>query len=163
MTEASATRLFVTLSSDLVPLLGEYERTATTAINAYIGPKVVGYLEALERRLREDGLRPALLVMQASGGLTSVGDAARRPIFTLDSGPTGGILGCHYLGELYGEENVVCTDVGGTSFDVGVIVGGELPSDPEPVVASRGRRRAGRVDPLKIRRWGFVLASPRER
>ncbi|HUB75861.1 MAG TPA: hydantoinase/oxoprolinase family protein, partial [Solirubrobacteraceae bacterium] len=58
-----------------------------------------------------------------------------RPIVTLDSGPTGGILGCHYLGRLYGEEHVVCTDVGGTSFDVGVIVGGELPSDPEPVVS----------------------------
>ncbi|HUB76076.1 MAG TPA: hydantoinase/oxoprolinase family protein, partial [Solirubrobacteraceae bacterium] len=83
--------LFVTLSSDLVPVLGEYERAATTAMNAYIGPKVVGYLHELERRLREEGLRPALLVMQASGGLTSVGEAARRPIFTLDSGPTGGI------------------------------------------------------------------------
>jgi N-methylhydantoinase A len=127
--------VFVTLSSDLVPVLGEYERTATTAINAYIGPKVVGYLEQLEQRLREEGLAPALLVMQASGGLTSVGEAARRPIFTLDSGPTGGVLGCHYLGRLYGEENVVCTDVGGTSFDVGVIVGGQLPSDPEPVVS----------------------------
>jgi N-methylhydantoinase A len=130
-----APELFVTLSSDLVPVLGEYERAATTAMNAYIGPKVVGYLEALEQRLRDDGLRPALLVMQASGGLSSVGEAARRPIFTLDSGPTGGILGCHYLGKLYGEEHVVCTDVGGTSFDVGVIVGGELPSDPEPVIS----------------------------
>jgi len=127
--------LFVTLSSDLVPVLGEYERTATTAINAYIGPKVVGYLSELERRLREQGLRPARLVMQASGGLTSVADAARRPIFTLDSGPTGGILGCHYLGSIYGEQHIVCTDVGGTSFDVGVIVAGEIPSDPEPVVS----------------------------
>jgi N-methylhydantoinase A len=127
--------LFVTLSHELAPVLGEYERTATTALNAYIGPKVVGYLAQLESRLRDEGLRHSLLVMHASGGLTSVDDAAQRPILTLDSGPTGGILGCHYLGRLYGERHVVCTDVGGTSFDVGVIVGGELPSDPEPVVS----------------------------
>ena len=116
-------------------MLGEYERTATTAVNAYVAPKVVGYLDDLEQRLREEGLRDPLLVMQASGGLTSVEDAARRPILTLDSGPTGGILGCQYLGRLYGEENVICTDVGGTSFDVGLILRGEVPTDPEPVVS----------------------------
>ena len=125
----------VTLSSQIAPVLGEYERTATTAVNAYVAPKVVGYLDDLERRLREEGLRDPLLVMQASGGLTSVEDAARRPILTLDSGPTGGILGCQYLGGLYGEENVICTDVGGTSFDVGLILRGEVPTDPEPVVS----------------------------
>ena len=127
--------VFVTISSEIAPLLGEYERTATTAINAYVGPKVVGYLENLEQRLRDEGLGHPLLVMQASGGLTSVEDAAARPILTLDSGPTGGILGCQYLGELYGEQNVVCTDVGGTSFDVGLILRGEVPSEPEPVVS----------------------------
>ena len=120
----------VTLSSQIAPVLGEYERTATTAVNAYVGPTVVGYLDDLEQRLREEGLRDPLLVMQASGGLTSVEDAARRPILTLDSGPTGGILGCQYLGRLYGEENVICTDVGGTSFDVGLILRGEVPTDP---------------------------------
>jgi len=127
--------VFVTVSSEIAPLLGEYERTATTAINAYVGPKVVGYLEGLEQRLRDEGLGHPLLVMQASGGLTSVADAAARPILTLDSGPTGGILGCQYLGDLYDEENVICTDVGGTSFDVGLILRGEVPSDPEPVVS----------------------------
>jgi N-methylhydantoinase A len=127
--------VFVTISSEIAPLLGEYERTATTAINAYVGPKVVGYLESLEQRLRDEGLGHPLLVMQASGGLTSVQDAAQRPILTLDSGPTGGILGCQYLGQLYGESNVVCTDVGGTSFDVGLILRGEVPSEPEPVVS----------------------------
>jgi N-methylhydantoinase A len=127
--------VFVTLSHELSPVLGEYERTATTAINAYVGPKVVGYLEDLERRLREDGLVDPLLVMQASGGLTSVQDAAQKPILTLDSGPTGGILGCQYLGALYDEPNVICTDVGGTSFDVGLILRGEVPTDPDPVVS----------------------------
>jgi len=127
--------VFVSVSSQVAPVLGEYERTATTAVNAYVGPKVVGYLERLDARLREDGLRNPLLVMQASGGLTSVADAARVPIVTLDSGPVGGILGCQYLGSLNGEHNVICTDVGGTSFDVGLIRAGEIPLDPDPVVA----------------------------
>jgi N-methylhydantoinase A len=127
--------VFCAFSHEVAPVLGEYERTATTAITAYVGPKVVAYLERLEQLLRDEGLTRPLLVMQASGGLTTVGDAARRPIVTLDSGPTGGILGCLHLGGLYGEEDVICTDVGGTSFDVGLILGGTAPLDAEPVVA----------------------------
>ena len=129
------TNVFVTFSSDIAPVLGEYERTATTALNAYVGPKVTGYLEVLASRLKKEGLKAPLLVMQASGGLTSVVDASQRPIFTLDSGPTGGILGCQYLAAAYREPNVVCTDVGGTSFDVGVIADSEVPLEAEPVVA----------------------------
>ncbi|MGH2926905.1 MAG: hydantoinase/oxoprolinase family protein, partial [Solirubrobacteraceae bacterium] len=126
--------LFTTFSHEVAPVLGEYQRTATTAINAYVGPRAAGYLERLQARLREEGLTRPLLVMQASGGLTSVADAARRPIVTLDSGPTGGVLGCRHLGAQYGERNVVCTDVGGTSFDVGLILDGEAPLQTEPVV-----------------------------
>ena len=82
-----APQLFTAYSHEVAPVLGEYERTATTAITAYVGPKVVGYLERLESQLRDEGLAQPLLVMQASGGLTSVLDAAQRPIVTLDSGP----------------------------------------------------------------------------
>jgi len=135
-----APHLFTAYSHEVAPVLGEYERTATTAITAYVGPKVVGYLERLESQLREEGLAQPLLVMQASGGLTSVLDAAQRPIVTLDSGPTGGILGCQHLGRLYGESNVICTDVGGTSFDVGLILRGEVPLEIEPVVAQYSLR-----------------------
>jgi N-methylhydantoinase A len=126
--------VFCTFSAELAPLLGEYERTVTTVLNAYVGPKVSGYLRGLEKRLSDDGLRRPLLVMQASDGLTSVDDAEQRPIITLDSGPTGGILGCHYLSTLYDEPNMICADVGGTSFDVGVIANGVVPLEPEPVV-----------------------------
>jgi N-methylhydantoinase A len=132
--------LFTAFSSEIAPVVGEYERTVTTAVTAYVGPKVVGYLEHLQQRLRSEGLRPSLLVMQASGGLTSVADAAVRPIITLDSGPTGGILGSRHMGQLYGEDNIICTDVGGTSFDVGLILDGEVPLDPEPVVAQYSLR-----------------------
>jgi N-methylhydantoinase A/oxoprolinase/acetone carboxylase beta subunit/N-methylhydantoinase B/oxoprolinase/acetone carboxylase alpha subunit len=129
-----APTVFASFSHEVAPRMGEYERAATTAINAYVGPKVIAYLETLEAQLRSEGLAHAMLVMQASGGLTSVADAARRPIVTLDSGPTGGILGCQHLGQLYGEDNLVCTDVGGTSFDVGLVLNGRPPLDSEPVV-----------------------------
>jgi N-methylhydantoinase A len=132
--------VFSVCSHEVAPVLGEYERGATTAISAYVGPKVVAYLQDLEARLHADGLARPLLVMQASGGLTSVLDAAQRPLVTLDSGPTGGILGCHHLGRLYGEANLICTDVGGTSFDVGLIVDGEIPFDSEPVVGQYSLR-----------------------
>jgi N-methylhydantoinase A len=135
-----APEIFSAYSFEVAPVIGEYERTATTAVTAYVGPKVVAYLERLERQLRDEGLIHPLLVMQASGGLTSVTDAAARPIVTLDSGPTGGILGSRELGALYAERNVICTDVGGTSFDVGLILDGEVPLDPEPVVAQYSLR-----------------------
>lgn len=130
-----APKLFVALSSEVSPSLGEYERTVTTCLTAYVGPIVASYLHGLESRLQEEGMVRPLLVMQANGGLTSVEDASHRPIVTLDSGPTGGILGSQYLGQLYGEDNVICTDVGGTSFEVGLILNGTVPLDEDPVVS----------------------------
>jgi N-methylhydantoinase A len=132
--------LFVALSSDIAPVIGEYERTATTAMTAYVGPRVASYLRRLEERLQQEGLAHPLLIMQASGGLTSVEDAAGHPLATLDSGPTGGILGSQYLGRLMNEENLICTDVGGTSFDVGLVLQGRIPLDPEPVIAQYSLR-----------------------
>lgn len=131
---------FVSCSYEVAPRMGEYERAATTAVNAYVGPKVAGYIEALETALRSQGLSHPLLVMQGNGGLTSADDAAHRPIVTVDSGPAGGILGCRRLAERYGEPNVICTDVGGTTFDVGLILAGEVLLDPEPVLAQHSLR-----------------------
>lgn len=130
-----APEAFACFSSDLAPVTGEYERTATTALNAYVGPKVSSYLAELERELHAEGLAQPLLIMQANGGLTSVEDAATRPILTLDSGPTGGVLGCRYIAKLNDAPRVVCTDVGGTSFDVAVIADDEVPLESEPVVS----------------------------
>ncbi|MEV5842324.1 hydantoinase/oxoprolinase family protein [Streptomyces sp. NPDC051985] len=131
---AHAPRVMLSLSHEVAPVIGEYERAATTVVDAYVGPKVVGYLRELEDRLRADGLKHPLLVMQAGGGLTSVTEACARPVVTLDSGPAGGALGCLHLGRLYGEQNLICSDVGGTTFDVCVIRDGELPLTEEPVV-----------------------------
>ena len=115
----------VTISSDLVPLLGEYERANTTAVNAYLRPVVDGYLSDLDLRLRQDGLRPHVLIMQSIGGVARSEEIRTTPATTLYSGPVGGILAARQLGTLAGDRNIITTDMGGTSFDAGLVVEGE--------------------------------------
>jgi N-methylhydantoinase A len=116
--------LFISLSSEVAPVIGEYERTATAALNSYVAPRVVAYLELLEGELRERGFAGTFRVLNSVGGVMSARDAARRPVLLLNSGPTGGVIGSSYLAEELGHPNVVTTDMGGTSFDVGMIVNG---------------------------------------
>jgi len=116
---------FVTASHEVAPLLGEYERSATTALNAILGPPVHGHLMAVERGLREDGLTVPLLVMQSSGGLLPVADAARTPVALLGSGPAGGVLASKLLVDAMAVRNALCVDMGGTTFDVSLITDGE--------------------------------------
>ncbi len=125
--------LFVTISSDLAPVLGEYERAATTVINAHIGPKIQRYMLALEAKLRDEGLTGQFLAMQALGGAIPAAEAARRAVNILSSGPVGGAIGSAFLGRLLGYPNVITTDVGGTSFDVGLVVEGEARYADRPV------------------------------
>jgi len=121
MAKAMAPQLFVTCSADLVPKWGEYERTTATAINAYIGPLTAGYLGTLDRRLNSLGYRQPLQITQCGGGTISVDKAMEAPLLTLDSGPVSGVTGSLYLGRLMGYPNIITTDMGGTSFDVGLI------------------------------------------
>ncbi|MGD9601401.1 MAG: hydantoinase/oxoprolinase family protein [Gammaproteobacteria bacterium] len=116
-----APQLYVTCSHELAPKWGEYERTTAVALNAYIGPLTVGYLSRLDRQLKELDYRPPLQITQCAGGTISVKKASDAPLLTLDSGPVSGVTGSLYLGELMGERNIITTDMGGTSFDVGVI------------------------------------------
>lgn len=116
-----APSLYVTCSHELAPKWGEYERTTAVALNAYIGPLTVGYLTDLDRRLKELGYQPPLQITQCAGGTISVRKASDAPLLTLDSGPVSGVTGSLYLGEVMGEKNIITTDMGGTSFDVGVI------------------------------------------
>jgi N-methylhydantoinase A len=117
--------MFVTCSSDLVPKWGEYERTTAVALNAYIGPLTSGYLNRLHGKLRELGYEQPLQITQCGGGTISVERAMESPLLTLDSGPVSGVTGSKYLGDLLGFRNVITTDMGGTSFDVGIIHDGE--------------------------------------
>lgn len=123
--------LYVTCSSELAPKWGEYERTTAVALNGYIGPTTVGYITRLDRQLKEIGYKPPLQITQCAGGTISVNKAREAPLLTLDSGPVSGVTGSLYLGGLMGYPNVITTDLGGTSFDVGVIHEGR------PVVSYR--------------------------
>ena len=117
--------VFVTLSSDLVPKWGEYERTTAVVLNAYIGPVTSGYLRTLDLQLNEYGYQHPLQITQCGGGTISVNRAMDAPLLTLDSGPVSGVIGSQFLSELTGYDNVITTDMGGTSFDVGIISGGQ--------------------------------------
>jgi N-methylhydantoinase A len=123
--ESLAPEIFVTCSHELVPKWGEYERTTAVSLNAYIGPITTGYLSNIERRLAELGYGAPLQITQCAGGTIPVETAMHAPLLTLDSGPVSGVTGTQYSAALMGYENVITTDMGGTSFDIGVIHGGE--------------------------------------
>jgi N-methylhydantoinase A len=125
MVEAAAPGMFVTCSVDLAPKWGEYERTTATVLNAYIGPLTSGYLRNLDEELKALGYVNPLQITQCGGGTISVEKAMAAPLLTLDSGPVSGVTGSLYLGRIMGHENIITTDMGGTSFDVGLIHGGE--------------------------------------
>jgi N-methylhydantoinase A len=117
--------VFVSCSADLMPKWGEYERTTAVAINSYIGPLTSGYLRNLDRELKARGYQHPLQITQCGGGTISVEKAVSAPLLTLDSGPAAGVTGSQYLGEVMGCRNIITTDMGGTSFDVGVIFDGK--------------------------------------
>ena len=125
---------YVTRSSELIPKWGEYERTAATAINAYIGPTTAEYIRRIDDRLGEAGYEGTLLVMQSGGGVMSAADAVDEPLRTIDSGPVGGLIGCRYLADLIGHDNVIAGDMGGTSFDIGLLIDGEPLTEPTNVI-----------------------------
>ena len=114
----------VSLSSEVAPEFREYLRASTTVINAVIRPVVQRYLEQIERRLAEAGVRAKLFVMQSSGGVFGSDAAARRPVFMVESGPAAGVIASARLGETVGEADILSFDIGGTTAKVGLIQGG---------------------------------------
>jgi N-methylhydantoinase A len=116
--------VFVTISSDLLPRLGELARTQTAVINAFLGPKVKSAMRSLVDSLNSQGLSHEPLLMRSNGGLSTAGTAADEAVGILLSGPVGGVVGARMVGEQIGSKNVISTDMGGTSFDVGLIIDG---------------------------------------
>ena len=116
---------FVSLSHEISPAVGEYARMSTTAANAALGPLAGRYLARLEATLRDAGMQVPILMMTCAGGVlpTSVLDA--RPAYALFSGPAAGVMGSQAMGAQIGARHVLTTDIGGTSFDVGVIADGK--------------------------------------
>lgn len=121
----------VSISSELAPEFREFERTSTTVINAYLAPVVERYIDNLEGQLRDRYGDVDLRIMQASGGSMTTEMAKYRAVNIVNSGPAGGALAAAYVGRLTGDQQVVSVDMGGTSFDVGVIDRGEPRVAPE--------------------------------
>jgi len=103
----------------------EYERTSTVVMNSYISPIVQKYLKSLETRMKDKGFNENVYVMQSGGGIITSEIAKEAPIQTLLSGPVGGAIGNQYLSEKLGYKNLIGIDMGGTSYDVSLVVGGK--------------------------------------
>ena len=117
--------LSVSLSHEVMPSAPEFERTSTTLVNAYVGPRIERYLGRLVERLRVAGYEHELLLMQSNGGIMTPEYIVRRPVTVLSSGPTGGVIAACTIATAARQENFVCADMGGTSYDVCLIRGGQ--------------------------------------
>ena len=129
-----APSIFLTLSSEVAPFLGEYERTATTVFNGYIGPRISAYLRSLREVLSDRGFGGEPLIMQAYGGVLGIDASCHNAVGTIESSPASGVTGSRFVGELIGESNILATDMGGTTFKVSVIRDGTIERDYKPVV-----------------------------
>ncbi len=121
LAEAGAIAMPVSLSSEILPEMREYERTMTTVANAYVRPVVSRYLRSLERELKEREVEARLKVLRSDGGLMSFEAAERAPVNLLLSGPAGGVAGALWVATQAGYRNVMTIDMGGTSTDVALI------------------------------------------
>jgi len=115
----------ISISSELLPEIREFERASTTALNAYLQPVVGNYLTTLNQRLHDDGFSGEFLIVQSNGGLMNSVTAAKNPVKTALSGPAAGVYASAYLATQSGFNNVITCDMGGTSFDVSVVADGE--------------------------------------
>lgn len=126
------------LSSNVLPVIREYPRLSTTVIDAYVGPKVESYLTRLGTRLVDAGIKtPQRFLMQSNGGLMQLSIGARNPNQTLLSGPAAGVIAGVELAQRVGEDHVVTFDMGGTSTDISVIIGGEILETTEGNIAGQ--------------------------
>ena len=142
--------LYISISSDVSPQFREFERTSTTAANAYIGPLADRYLESLEQMLRGLGINCPLLMMLSNGGLTHLGEARRVPIQLLESGPAAGAIAAGYFSKRSQIADVLAFDMGGTTAKLS-IVEGHQPLVVHQFEAARERRFAsGSGIPLHI-------------
>jgi len=121
---------YVSLSHEILREYREFERMSTTVVNAYIGPKVGGYVKSLKSSLAEVGFRGALTVMQSNGGVMTPEIATERPVTMMESGPVGGIIAAARVGRALGFSNAISFDMGGTTAKVSLIRNNEPAMAP---------------------------------
>ena len=142
--------LSVTLSSEIAPIIGEYERTFTAVANAYLAPALDRYVHRLQDDLAERGLSHPVLIMQSNGGLVPAPEAPSIAVTTMVSGLAGGVMGSTFIANALELDNVISADMGGTSFEVSLVV------DRRPVIANYPL--AARMGP-HIWRWKMAVPT----
>ena len=116
-----APHLLCSISSEVHPEIKEYERTSTTVVNAYIKPIVSRYLQSMREILEDRNVKGSLLLMQSSGGLTTVDEAIEKPVNIIESGPAAGVIGAQMLARHHGLGNIITLDMGGTTAKASII------------------------------------------
>ena len=148
-------KVFWSFGSELAQVAGEYARANTAIINSFLGPTVDRYLGGLQTKLEEGGLEGPFLIMQGNGGVAHRAHAT--PVSNLQSGPAGGAIASAYVAGLLGHPNVITADMGGTSFDVGLITEGYWRYAAEPIV-ERFRMLQPIIDIQSIGAGGGTIA-----
>ena len=118
-------KVYVSLSSEILPEIREYERTSTAVVNAYIGPIVRHYVRSLSAQLKAAGVDGPLHIMQSNGGTMSAAAAAAKPAFLVESGPAAGVIACADIARSAGLANVISFDMGGTTAKAAIVEDGE--------------------------------------
>ena len=121
----------VTASSDVTREWREYERSSTAVLNSYVQPRVGRYVNELEQRLGDAGLEGPLQIMQSNAGTATARAACERPIYLVESGPAGGVVGAARIGERIAEPDVLYLDIGGTTAKTSLVLGGEPKTTTE--------------------------------
>jgi N-methylhydantoinase A len=145
-----APQVSVTLSSDVLPEMKEYERTSTTVLNAYAKPITSRYLTRLEERVRAQGFAGELLMMQSSGGINSVAFAREFPVQIIESGPAAGTLGAAHFARLAELDKVLAFDMGGTTAKLALVENGRAIRTNDFEVAHMHRFKPGSGLPVRI-------------
>lgn len=118
----------ISCSHQVLPRGPEYDRTSTTVVNAYVAPRVTSYLESLVTRLQASGYKNQFMAMQAGGSVMTKEYLDGSPIRVLASGPAGGVIGSAHAGAAKGYPNLLCVDMGGTSYDISMVLKGIAPA-----------------------------------
>jgi len=122
---AALPNISISLSHEVAREWREYERASSAVMNAYIAPIVQRYLQSLQQELLQMGMDATVHIMQSSGGVATADSARRNPVFTLLSGPVGGTIAGTALAANTERPNLLCVDMGGTSFDLSLVIGGK--------------------------------------
>jgi N-methylhydantoinase A len=149
----------VSVSSEILPEIREFERASTTALNAYLQPVVAGYLGKLEQALADEGFGGRFHIVQSNGGIMSTAAARRTPVRTALSGPAAGVIAAAAIARAAGFENAITCDLGGTSFDVSLVTEGRMALAAQATIDFGLVIRAPMIEITTIGAGGGSIAS----